>query len=188
MLADLLALRYAEALVQLAQEHDALAAVESELKLVSAGLAEHRDLAEMFYHPTVPSQAKKETIKQVFGAEVSEIVLHFLLLLIDKGRETVLSAVVKESIRLINAARNIVEAEVTAAIELGEAEQQKLIAKLSALTGKSIVLRINVDPQIIGGVIVRIGDKLIDGSVASRLASMQAALLNTQATKIGVTE
>lgn len=188
MLADQLAQRYAEALVQLAREHDALANLETQLNLVETGFAENPDLAEMFYHPTVPSQAKKEIITKVFSAEVSELVLHFLLLLVDKGRETILPAVVKESIRLANAARNIVEAEVTAAIELGEAEQQTLAAKLSALTGKGIVLRIKVDPQIIGGIIVRIGDKLIDGSVASRLASMKAALLNTQATKIGVTE
>mgnify|MGYP000259150062 CR=1 FL=1 len=188
MLAKQLAVRYAEALVQLAQEHDMLAKLEPELKLVQAGIDGHQDLATWFYHPTVPARAKKETIMKIFGEEVSGLVLNFVLLLIDKGRERLFPAIVEESIRLANAARNIIEAKVTAAIELGQAEQQALIAKLSALTGKNIVLRINVDPQIIAGLVVRIGDRVIDGSVVNRLASMKAALLKTHATKIGVTE
>ena len=70
---------------------------------------------------------------------------------------------------------------------LAETEKQALAEKLGKVTGKNVILKTNVDQRIIGGVIVKIGDKLIDGSVARQLKSLQAALLKTEVTKIGVT-
>ena len=187
MIASKLALRYAEALYQLASEKQALDNVESELALIEKALADYSDLATLLYHPQMPVAAKKETINKVFGPQVSEYVRNFLLLLVDKRREAALPAIIKEFTVLANQARNIAEAEVTTAAPLSEGEKAALAAKLSGVTGKNIVLRTRVDERLMGGVVVQLGDKLIDGSVVRQLASLKAALLKTEVSKIGVT-
>jgi F-type H+-transporting ATPase subunit delta len=187
MLTSQLAIRYAQAIYEIAAENQALDAVEQELLLVQQTLKDVEELSTLLYHPQVPVEAKKETLMKVFGEQLTDYVRNFLLLLIDKRRETALSAIIKEYRQLANQARNIAEAEVTTAIPLGDGQRQTLSAKLSAVTGKNVVLRTRVDEDILGGVIVKIGDKLIDGSVLRQLQSLKDALLKTEVKKIGVT-
>jgi F-type H+-transporting ATPase subunit delta len=187
MIASQLALRYAEALYEIAAEKEALDGVEKELGFVEETLAAYGELATLLYHPQVPLAAKKDTIVKVFGPQLSDYVRNFLLLLVDKRRETALAAIVKEYRRLANEARNIAEAEVTTAMPLAEGDKQALAAKLSAVTGKKVVLNTRVNDRIVGGVVVKIGDKLIDGSVVRQLETLKTALLKTEVSKIGVT-
>lgn len=187
MLSTRLAIRYAQALYELAAEQKGLDTIEEQLVLIDQTLSASPDLATLLYHPQVSVEAKKDTIAKVFGTDLNQYVSNFLLLLVDKRRETALPGIIKEFRILANQARNIAEAEVTTAMALAENERTALVAKLSAVTGKNIVLKANVDQRILGGVIVKIGDKLIDGSVVRQLSSLQAALLKTEVTKIGVT-
>jgi F-type H+-transporting ATPase subunit delta len=187
MITSQLALRYAEALYELAAEKQALDGVERELGIVEETLAAHDELKTLIYHPQMPLAAKRETVERVFGPQVSEYVRNFLLLLVDKRRETALPAIIREYKVLANKARNIAEAEVTTARPLAEGDKQALAAKLSAVTGKTVVLNARVDDRIVGGVVVKIGDKLIDGSVVRQLEALRTALLKTEVSKIGVT-
>jgi F-type H+-transporting ATPase subunit delta len=187
MLSSQLASRYAQAIYELAAEQQELDAVEEQLSLVEKTLSSVPELGSLLYHPQVPVAAKKDTIAKVFGQQLSVHVRNFLMVLIDKRRETALPAIVKEFKVLANAARNITEAEITTAMPLSDSERQALSAKLSAVTGKRVTLLAKVDQRIVGGVIVKIGDKLIDGSVVRQLATLEAALLKTEVTKIGVT-
>lgn len=187
MLANQLALKYAQAIYELAAEKNMLDKVDQELSMVENTIASHEELATLMYHPRVPAAAKKETITKLFGAEVADFVQKFLLLLVDKRREAALPAIVREFRNLANEARNIAEAEVTSAMPLSEKDSQALAAKLSAVTGKNMILKTKVDARILGGVIVKIGDKLIDGSVVRQLQMLKTALLKTEVTKIGVT-
>jgi len=98
------------------------------------------------------------------------------LLLIDKRRETILPSIFTEFKRLLNEARNMIEADVITALPLDDAEHEALAQKLGVVTGKNVVLKTKIDPTILGGVIVKIGDKLIDGSVARQLKTLQTAL------------
>jgi F-type H+-transporting ATPase subunit delta len=118
---------------------------------------------------------------------LTDFVHNFLLLLVDKRREAALPAIIAEYRNLANEARNIAEAEVITAMPLTDAEHKALAVKLSAVTGKNMVLKTQLDTSILGGVIVKIGDKLIDGSVARQLRMLKATLLTTEVTKIGVT-
>lgn len=186
MLSNQLASTYAQAIFELAKEKNTLDQVEKELLLVSDTIANQSELATLLYHPRVPAAAKKDTIVKVFGTELTDYVRNFLLLLVDKRRETALQAVIRQYIVLANKARNIIEAEVTSAIALSAEEQEKLRNKLSKVTGRTVLLKLAVDPAIIGGVIVKIGDKLIDGSVVRQLKALETALLRSEA-KIGVT-
>ena len=187
MLVNQVAVKYAQAIYELAAEHDTLDKVEQELGLVENTIASHDDLATLIYHPRVSAVAKKETLTKLFGVDVADFVHKFLLLLVDKRRETALPAIIREYKNLANETRNIAEAEVTTAVELSETERQALSVKLSKVTGKNIVLKTRLDERILGGVIVKIGDKLIDGSVVRQLQMLKTALLTTELTKIGVT-
>ena len=177
MLANQLASVYAQAIYELADSKNMLDGVERELKLVDETIRSHQDLSGMMYHPMVPPQAKKDVMIRLFGEDLTEFVRNFLLLLMDKRRETAFPGIVKEYIRLANARRNIAEAEVITAVPLSEEQQQALREKLSSVTGKRITLLPRVDKTILGGVVVNIGGKLIDGSVSGKIQSMKAALL-----------
>lgn len=187
MLANQLALKYAQAIYEVAADKDMLGKVEEELSMVEKTIYEHEDLRILFYHPRVPAKAKKETVTKLFNQELQGFVHNFLLLLIDKRREAALPQIVTEYRKLANEARNIGEAEVISAMPLTESEEAELARKLSKVTGKNIVLKTYIDESILGGVIVKIGDKLIDGSVARQLKMLKNALLTTEVTKIGVT-
>ena len=177
MLTNQLAATYAQAIYEIADSKNALDTVEEQLLLVEGTIKANTDLATLVYHPMVPAQVKKDTIAQIFGDGLADYVRNFLMLLVDKRRETALPAITKEYVRLANEKRNIAEAEVTTAMPLTAEQESALKAKLSAVTGKNIILKPQVDQDIVGGVIVRIGNKLIDGSVTGRVQALRTALL-----------
>jgi len=188
MLANQLAAKYAQAIYELAAEQSMLEQVEMELKLVESTIDKYSDLSILIYHPRVLPQAKKETLSKIFSSDVADIVLKFLMILVDKRRETVLPAIIREYVKLANEARNTVEAEVTVAMPLDINQQIALVNKLGLVTGKTIVLKTQIDKTIIGGVIVKIGDKLFDGSVVRQLQMLKRTLLNTEVAEIEVTD
>ncbi|MDR1701922.1 MAG: ATP synthase F1 subunit delta [Sporomusaceae bacterium] len=177
MLANKLAQTYAKALCELAAEKEMLDRVETQLQQIEAALQLSPELANLLYHPRVPAEAKKETLNSIFAGELDEFVKNFLLLLVDKKREVALQPIIKEYVRLANNIRNIAEAEVTVAKTITAAQQEALRQKLAKITGKNIVLKISVDEKILGGVIVKIGDKLIDGSVVRQLKTLKSDVL-----------
>lgn len=186
MLASKLAAKYAQAIFELAEEKNTLQKTGEQLAAVTATIAQHQELSNLFYHPRVPIAAKKETIDKVFGSEIADFVKKFLWLLVDRRREAALPGIVQEYTKFANEARNIAEAEVTTAVPLSQRQQAALARKLSDVTGKQVVLKMQIDTKILGGVIVKIGDKLIDGSVVRQLQVLKTSLLKGEA-KIGVT-
>ena len=188
MLTNQLALKYAQAIYELSAEKNLLDQVENELRWVESTIATHSDLSTLIYHPRVLAQAKKETLSKIFSLDVADFVLKFLMLLVDKRRETILPAIIREYVKLANVARDIVEAEVTTAMPLDMDQQSALMTKLGIVTGKTIVLKTHINKAIIGGVVVKIGDKLIDGSIARQLETLKNALLHNEATGIEVTD
>lgn len=187
MLSNQLAAKYAQALCEVASEKSLLSEAEQQLTLVVELAEQNSDLKTLLYHPLVPVAAKKETLLGLFGSELNETVKNFLFLLIDKHREAALPAILHEYVLQANEKRNIVVAEVTTALQLSAAQEQALADKLSTVTGKTVKINQHVDTSIMGGVIVKVGDKLIDGSVARQLCMLQAALTKIPLIKIGVT-
>lgn len=187
MLVEQLVQKYAQAVYELAAEKNQIVEVEAQLSTVVQTITSHSQLATFLYHPRVPIQAKKNLLKSVFSEELTVYVLNFLLLIVDKRRESFLPHIIEQFAALVNEARNIAIAQVTTVMPLSDKEKNDLTQKLAVVTGKNIRLQIHTDPSIIGGVIVRIGDKLIDGSVKRQLDRLKINLLNSQVTKIGVT-
>lgn len=187
MLTNQLAHEYAQAIFELASVQNKVDDFEHQLETLRQSLKENEQLSDFLYQPRVPAQAKKELVRKMFSEVLNEVVCNFVLLLLDKGRETILPAIVDEYVSIANQARNISEAEVTTALPLTADQKQALIAKITEITGKNIVLKEQLDERIMGGVILKYGDKLIDGSVATQLDNLKSTLLKNQVTKIGVT-
>ncbi|MBE3586829.1 MULTISPECIES: F0F1 ATP synthase subunit delta [Desulfofundulus] len=176
MLKGAVAQRYAQALYELAETQGLVDQVEQELKSVEEIVASSREFQKVLYHPRITAQEKKDVLKNIFSGKVSPITENFLFLLVDRQREAFLSDIVDYYISLANRARNIVKAEVTSAIELTREEKKKLGEVLNRITRKKVQTVYSVDPALIGGVVVRIGDRVIDGSLRTRLASMREHL------------
>lgn len=169
--------RYAAALFGAASKADVVDAVESDLGLVGYTIESSPALWDAMVSPIIPASTKRKILGDIFGGKVQEITLAYLGLLVDKRREEALKVTESEYVLLANEARGIVEAEVTSATALDEDQAARLVSKLSATTGKKIELSSKVDPSVIGGVLVRIGDTVIDGSVRGQLAALRQKLL-----------
>lgn len=112
----------------------------------------------------------------------------FLLQLAEKHREADLPAILREYVELAKEdKRNLMMADVTTALPLTADQEQALADKLAAMTGKTIKIRQHVDSKILGGIVVRVGDKLLDGSLSHQLSVLQADMLKTPLMKVGVT-
>ena len=112
----------------------------------------------------------------------------FLLQLAEKHRDADLPAILREYVELAKENKsNLIMADVTTALPLTAGQEQALAEKLAAMTGKTIKIRQHVDSEILGGIVVRVGDKLLDGSLSHQLSVLQADLLKTPLVKVGVT-
>ena len=172
-----LANKYAVAIFELAKEENQLEAYGTQLEEVAALIDSQADLKAFVQNPQVQPKAKKEIITKLFKEDLASTVYNFIMLLIDKRRESLLAEIVALYQTLSNEARNIVKADVTVAALLSKEQEAGLVAKLEQVTGKQVLIRTHVDKSILGGVIVKIGDKLIDGSIVRQMQSLQKQLM-----------
>lgn len=175
-----LASRYAAALFEAARDSDSVDKVESDLGLITYSLKTMPNLQHVLSHPLIPGDKKKEIAAEIFRGKVEGITLDFLGLLIDKRREDLMEVVEQEYVRFANDFRGVLPAMVTSAIPLTADEQRALSAKLEVFTGKKVELQLSEDASIIGGIVVKIGDTIIDGSVKGYLASLRDRLLGRE--------
>lgn len=186
MLKNQTAERYAQALFDLAVENKQLEGFSTELKAIVGLLEDYPDLEKIFYHPQIQENDKKQLIKRLLKSTVSPLLMNFLLLIIDKGRETLLREISLYFQYLARQARGIMEVQVYTPLELSSENEIKLIEKLGELTGKEIQLTIIEEPALIGGLKLRIGDKLIDGSIQRHLESIRENLSQIQVSQLEV--
>jgi F-type H+-transporting ATPase subunit delta len=185
MLENEAAQKYARALFELGERDNKLDLYSEQLKMVASVFDNHAELRQLMFHPQVKAEVKKDTLQKVFGQDVDKIMLNLLMLLVDRRRIAGISTMWNEYRKLVNKARNVEEAEVTTAVALNTTALNALQNKLSKVTGKTIVLHTKVNPAIVGGVIVRIGDKLIDGSVVRQLADLRRVLTSSKLKRLG---
>lgn len=177
----IVAKRYAKALFELAKEQNKIAAVEEELKSVAAVLRDNTDFEKLIKHPGLGIDAKKALLKNVFEGKLSEITYNTLQLLVEKGREELLNALVDYFVTIASEALGQAQAFVYTPVELSEAELSQIAATFSQLTSKQIRVESVLDKSLLGGIQVRIGDRLYDGSLSGKLERLQKTLNQTQA-------
>ncbi len=161
--------RYARALFEVTRERGSIDKVESELKSVVDAIDQNAELTQILAHPQIAAEAKKQLVADLFQAHVAAETLNFLQVLIDNNRDSDLAGIVSEYVQLANEERGIADAVVTTAKALNEEEKAQLVETFGKLLNKTLRVQTVVDPAILGGVVVRIGDRLYDGSIKSKL-------------------
>ena len=179
MKADSVVKGYAEALFHVAKSEDSIEVVEDELYRLKEVLQKNAELREFLSNLRIAPEGKKKAVMEIFGKDVSSITLHHLNLVIDQARQRKLLPIIEEFFALAAAAREKVTAEVITSIPLSEEMAEKLRRALTKATKKQVFLKPRVDPSILGGAIVRVENKIIDGSLRRRLERMRRAMVKT---------
>ncbi len=164
--------RYAQALHEEAERQERVAAIDEDVELLRESLANAPDLERFFRSPIISREKKKSIVEELFAERVSPLTQRFLQLLVDKERETILGEVVEAYQALRDEERGIVEVEARAAHDLSVEERQKLSAAVERMTGKEPRLKVRREPSLMGGLVLRVGDTVYDGSVRHKLASL----------------
>lgn len=172
-----LAGRYASALFDLASEAGSVSAVESDLEKLHSALAESADLTNLITNPQISrSQAAQAVAAVGKKLKISELTQNFLGVLAGNRRLGDLPAMIRAFGTIAAAQRGEVTATVTSAHELSKAQLATLKDKLTAREGRTVKLAADVDPDLLGGLVVTIGSKRIDGSIRTRLNSLAQAM------------
>ncbi len=145
------------------------------LKTIAASLAQ-TGLTEQLDEAGLPFPKKQELLRPIFPPQAPTEVQNFLFLLASKNEVNLLPEIIKQFERYVQRTQVVEAAKVTSAVPLTDAEKQSLESKLRQQFGNEIIFDYVVDPAILGGVIVRAGDKVIDGSVAGKLAALKEKL------------
>ena len=174
----MVAKRYASALFQIANEQQVLGQVEEDLRVVKEVLEYNPDLKAVLQSSKLTIDKKKEIVKNAF-ASVNVFVLNTVLVLIDRHREDQIAEVTDQFLELANEAMGIAEAEVYSARELTDAEREALSATFAAKIGKkSLRIENIVDSNLLGGIRLRIGNRIYDGSLRGKLDRLERKLLS----------
>ena len=175
-----LASKYATAIFEIARDEKNLDGYGKDLAKIRADVFSIPEAVKFFQNPLVPQKAKKDLLARAVGNEVSTTVMNFLMLLVDKKRIGVFNEIHDIFTSLKNKEQGILIADVTSAFPLTKKQQDALVRKLTSLTGRKIQVRIHRDESILGGLILKIGDKRIDGSAAGRLRGLRSSMLNSR--------
>ena len=174
MLRDPAATRYAQAAFELARDRGELDVWERDLRSLAAAL-DVPDTLPFLSSPQIPPEAKEEFLRRVLG-EPAPLVWNLVRLLSSKERLALLPQIVERFQELLDDERGIAHAQVLTAVAMSDGEQQALARRLSELTGKQVQVQAFVEPEILGGLVARIGDRLIDGSSRTRLLALKRQL------------
>ena len=171
-----ISLEYAEALFLLACEQEKGEEYLSDLRLIREVIGSEEELMLLLRSPNLSQDEKESVIDTVFGAYVREDTVSFLKLLCQKGRAELLPLCIEDFERIYNEINRVVVAEVTSAVSLTDAEREKLIAGLEKKTGHRVELVCRVDEEILGGIIIRTEDAVLDGSLKRKIHSIKEVI------------
>ena len=171
-----IASRYAMSLIELANEQKAVDAVHADMELLSETCASSRDLVMMLKSPIIRADKKREVLEAGFSG-FNKLTRLFVDAVVRKGREAYLPLIAKEVIRMYNEQNNIATATVSTATKLDAKVLGDIQKTLESKTGKKIVLDTEIDPSLIGGLVVRMGDSLYDASISKQLKKIKKELV-----------
>ncbi len=172
MIAEAVADRYSQALLEIALEKDRVDEYLSHLKQVEEQIERFQRLEQVLLAPDIPPAVKLKIVRELFGKNIDTDVLNFLCILIEKEREVYLPAIIKKYIKKVNDLRNIMDAEIVLPTFPSMEFLDDLKQKLSEATGKTVEFTVRRDPAIIGGFQLIIEDRLFDLSIRGQLERM----------------
>lgn len=172
-----IARNYAAALLEIGRRHDEAGAYAVAFEALGTLLTD--DTVRRFLEtPKVEVRDKQNVLRKALGGQVPDRFLHFLMVVVSKGRQALLSTIRTEYRGLLDAAEGRIHANVTLARAADAEAERVLAARLSQLLGKDVVPHITVNPAILGGLVVRYGDRAMDGSLRRQLLSLKRELMH----------
>jgi F-type H+-transporting ATPase subunit delta len=167
---------YAQALMSLAQEQKLEDQFGEDAKALLDLMAASDELAQFLANPLIEEAAKKNVLQQIAN-DCHPLFVSFLKLLVDKGRIAFLEAILKQYEELLRQLRKTVLAEVTAAVELSDEQQNRIREKVAAMTSaEQVELNVSLDPDLLGGVIIKVGSQIVDASLRGQLRRLTMQL------------
>lgn len=175
-MAKLVERRYATALFDLAKSEDKLASYEQEVKVIVKVLHDESDFMAVLKDHKVTVEEKVTLVETIFNGKVADPILGLLVLLIKKGRQEEMIGVLETFLECVEKESGIIRAVVTSAVPLKESQVATLKANIEASTKCKIELETIVDTSIIAGLIVRVGDKVVDASIKGEMQTLKKQL------------
>jgi F-type H+-transporting ATPase subunit delta len=172
-----IARNYAETLLELAQRAGDLRGWGEMLDQIADAMESDRRLRVFLESPRVSAQRKNEIMQKAYGAQLPRNFLRFLQALVTHRRQMLIPVIAHAYHDLVDQVEGRVHASVTVARPADDADHQLIVSQLSRVLGKEVVPHFHVNPGILGGVIVRVGDTVLDGSVRRRLATLRTRML-----------
>ena len=171
--------RYARALIGQAKEQSSLEAVHKDVLLLQETLKKSNDLLLLLQSPIVKTEKKKTVLEQIFKGKVQDLTLQFLLMMTEKKREGALPIILSSFISQYNEKHGIAVVQVKTATPLSDKNRKEIEEKVkSSYHFNSVQLKETVDERLIGGIVIRIGDKQIDESIRKKLNEIHQELIN----------
>ena len=180
-MAKIVAKVYGDALFDLAVENNELDLIAEEIQVLKDTLAENPELLQFLNHPKISNEDKISSIEEIFKGKFSDTTVGFLVIVVTKGRYNELPAIINYFLEAVREYRKIGKASVTSASELTVEQKQKIEKKLLDSTEYvEFIMDYKIDPSIIGGLIIRIGDRVVDSSIKSKIEMMKKDLMKLQ--------
>ncbi|MGJ3252473.1 MAG: ATP synthase F1 subunit delta [Elainellaceae cyanobacterium] len=171
---------YAQALMSVAKSNDLVERFGEDVAILLGLLNESDDLSQFLSHPLMRADDKKSVLRQVVADRIHPYTFNFLMLLVDKGRILFLEGICKQYQALRRELNRTVLAEIVSAVELSDAQQESIRQKVVEMTSANQVeLETHVDPDLIGGVIIKVGSQVIDASLRGQLRRIGVRLTST---------
>lgn len=178
-MAKLVSKTYGEALFDLALEDGTLTTIIDEVNVVKEAIKENPDLLKLLSHPKINKEEKISVIENIFKGRVSDSLVGFLVIIVQKDRYDDLNGIFEYFIAKVREYKNIGVASVTSAVELTEEQKKQVEQKLLQTTKYSqFELSFTVDKSLIGGLVIRIGDRVVDSSIKTKLQMLAKDLRN----------
>ena len=177
-MAKLVSKTYGDALFSLAVEENRVEEISGEVSVIQKALAENPEFEKILVHPEIPKEHKLELVEKVFKGQVSNDLTGFLRIVVTKGRYKDLPAIFAYFTAKVKEYNKTGVAEVVSAVPLSEEQKKKIEQKLLDTTRyETMEIDYKVDEGAIGGLVIRIGDRIVDSTIRSRLASLTSNLM-----------
>ena len=165
--------RYAKSLIDLAQEQNVLEPVRQDIELFIKICKENPELRAVLANPIISLDKKAAILSSIFTGKVNQLILNYFKIVVNKGRSEILYATAKEFTNSYNVLKNIVKARVSSAAPLSEKSRKQIEDAVKEVTKGEVVLETTVDPNLIGGYVLTVGDKQLDTSISSSLKKLK---------------
>lgn len=180
-MAKLISKTYGEALFELAVEENKVDVFEQEISVILDILNQNPDFVQLLNHPKIAKEEKLQVVKDVFGGKIEKEIMGFLNIIVAKERNKELIAILEYFLDEVKAMKGVGVCYVTTPMELKDAQKEAIVKKLLETTSfKTMEMHYSVDEKLIGGMVIRIGDRVVDSSIQTKLGNLEAQLLKIQ--------